>query len=299
MWPWFFAGDKGETIVVACVGCWPWYVNFMRLPQARTLVQLAISSAACTSKYICVQRWAHSLTIIWNHMLVSWPCSSGFFLLCCTEQTHNKALGLLSNSTLIMTYVLWHSDSIYHLHSSQLQTQSSEHEDMKLISNWFPRPNQRADQNKDFEAFITIYERVTRQCHLLCFWWLAPGMLWENDLPMGQIVTCQDQGLDWVGMRAWLRPKALLRPSGIKSLSKNAIDTKAKGIEPRLWRPGSREILQPWYTATWSTMSTQPLRSYSGPPETYWRLKSPPSKSIVVPVPGFIESACMSGLVGS
>ena len=97
------------------------------------------------------------------------------FLLCCTEQTHNKALGLLSNSTLIMTYVLWHSDSIYHLHSSQLQTQSSEHEDMKLISNWFPRPNQRADQNKDFEAFITIYERVTRQCHLLCFWWLARG----------------------------------------------------------------------------------------------------------------------------
>ena len=84
MWPWFYAGDKGETIVVACVGCWPWYVNFMRLPQARTLVQLAISSAACTSKYICVQRWAHSLTIIWNHMLVSWPCSSEFF--CCVAQ---------------------------------------------------------------------------------------------------------------------------------------------------------------------------------------------------------------------
>ena len=79
MGPWFFSADKGVTIVVTCVGCWPSYAYFMRLPQARTLVQLAISSAACTSKYICVQRWAHSLTIIWNHMLVSWPCSSGFF----------------------------------------------------------------------------------------------------------------------------------------------------------------------------------------------------------------------------
>ena len=47
-------------------------------------------------------------------------------------------------------------------------------------------------------------------------------------------VTCQDQGLDWVGMGAWLRRKVLLRPSGIKSLSENEIDTKAKEIEPRL-----------------------------------------------------------------
>ena len=50
MWPWFFSADKGVTIVVACVGCWPSYAYFIRLPQARTAVQLATSSPACKSK---------------------------------------------------------------------------------------------------------------------------------------------------------------------------------------------------------------------------------------------------------
>ena len=232
-------------------------------------------------------------------MFISWPRSSDFFLLCCAKQTHNTALGLLSNSILTRTSVLRHSDCISHLHTVTVTGAKQWTWAHEILT---PRPNQRADQKKAFEAFITVFEIATRQCHRLCFWWLAPGIFGDSEAPKGQIVTSQDQGLDWVWMRAWLRLEALLQLSGIKAFGKMKNRHYGEKL-PRLWRSHSHEMLGGLDTCACTRPPCSPCPNGHwdppDPPERYGRLKIPPSKPTVVPEAGLMEFACIGGSVGS